>query len=87
MHLPTVASAAARLQTTGDLLDEAGAGLPPTPDAGEVSQLMATVIAHFVGGAADLVDCLHAEGAKVGQADTGYRYQDTTGAEGISGGS
>jgi hypothetical protein len=83
--LVTLQSVAGRLRQAGETLDELGARVPPTPQAGDLTPDIGALIGHLTDVCGNLVVGLKEAGDRVEQARRAYDGTDTSAAAGLGG--
>ena len=84
-ELPVLESIARRLSQSADALDAVGGSAPGVPDAGEVSGIMGSAIAHLTASAGNLVLGLKGASEEVSQARQQYAVTDQSAVDSFRG--
>jgi hypothetical protein len=79
--LPALAAIARRLSQSADELDELGENLPSLPNAGDVSGVMGSVIAHLTEIAGNMVVGMKAASDQVTKSHQDYASNDRAAAQ------
>lgn len=83
--LATLQSVAGRLRRAGEALDEVGGGVPPAPQAGDLTPDIAALMGHLTDVSGNLVVGLKEAGDRVEQSRAAYSGADRGAAANLDG--